>query len=81
MPIVFTYKGFRFFFFSNEGTPREPVHIHVRKESKLAKFWLGPPVHLAESYGFAARELNQIAEIIDNRRKEIEASWNEYFNA
>ena len=29
MPVVFRYKGFRFFFYSNEGNPREPVHVHV----------------------------------------------------
>ena len=81
MPIVFIYKGYRFFFFSNEGDPREPTHIHVRKDQKLAKFWLGPPVQLAESRGFSAKELNRIAKMIDNRRKEIEEAWNEYFNA
>jgi hypothetical protein len=24
MPVIFRYKGFRFFFYSNEGNPREP---------------------------------------------------------
>jgi hypothetical protein len=81
MPIVFTYKGYRFFFFSNEGDPHEPIHIHVRKESKLAQFWLGPPVQLAESRGFPAKELNRIVKMIDNRRNEIEEAWDEYFNA
>ena len=38
MPIVFRYKGYRFFFFSNEGDPREPMHIHVRKGEASAKF-------------------------------------------
>jgi hypothetical protein len=31
MPVVFRYRGFTFFFYSNEGTPRAPVHIHVEK--------------------------------------------------
>jgi hypothetical protein len=31
MPVVFRYGGFRFFFYSNEGDPREPVHIHVMR--------------------------------------------------
>ena len=30
MPVVFRYKSFRFFFYSNEGNPREAMHIHVR---------------------------------------------------
>ncbi len=29
MPVVFRYKGIRFFFYSNEGNPLEPRHIHA----------------------------------------------------
>lgn len=81
MPIVFESHGFKFFFYSNEGDPLEPVHIHVRKERSVAKFWLNPEVRLAGSYGFSAVELNRIRKIIDNRRSEIEGAWNEYFAA
>lgn len=31
MPTVFRHDGFRFFLYSNEGSPLEPVHIHVLK--------------------------------------------------
>ena len=81
MPIVFLFKGHKFFFFSNEGDPREPVHIHIRKGEKLAKFWIRPYAQLAESYGFSSKELNEIRKIIDNRRREIEEAWNEYFKS
>ena len=37
MPTVFRIDGFRFFFYSNEGNPREPVHVHVRKAGAEAK--------------------------------------------
>jgi hypothetical protein len=30
MPVVFRYKSFRFFFYSNEGNPREAMRVHVR---------------------------------------------------
>jgi Domain of unknown function (DUF4160) len=33
MPAAFRYKGFRFHFYSNAGSPREPVHVHVLRES------------------------------------------------
>jgi hypothetical protein len=79
MPVVFVLRGYRFFFFSNEGDPREPIHIHVRKDSKLAKFWIEPDVTLADSYGFSARELNSIARMINNRKSEIEDAWHEHF--
>ncbi len=47
MPLVFSERGFRFFFYSNEGSPREPIHIHVEKDRSEAKFWLNPTVQLA----------------------------------
>ena len=57
MPVIFRERGARFFFFSNEGSPREPVHIHVEKDEAEAKFWLRQEVTLADSYGFTRREL------------------------
>ncbi|MEO5857961.1 MAG: DUF4160 domain-containing protein [Pyrinomonadaceae bacterium] len=81
MPVVFVLYGFRFFFYSNEGDPREPVHIHVRKDRNLAKFWLEPEVRLAGSSGFSAVELNRISKIINTRRIEIAEAWNEHFNS
>lgn len=81
MPVVFYFQGIKFFFFSNEGDPREPVHVHVRKGTSLAKFWPHPLVQLAESYGFSSRELNKLAKIVENRKSEIEAAWNEHFES
>jgi hypothetical protein len=31
MPVILRYKGYKFFFFSNEGDPRESAHVHVRR--------------------------------------------------
>lgn len=42
MPVVFTTNGLRFFFFSNERSPREPLHVHVRRGGDIAKIWLEP---------------------------------------
>ena len=44
MPVVLRLAGFKFLFYSNEGNPREPVHIHVRQGRDEAKFWLKPSV-------------------------------------
>jgi len=38
MPVVLRYQGYKFFFYSNEGNPLEPAHIHVRLAGKEAKF-------------------------------------------
>ena len=49
MPTVLRVGRYRFLFFSNEG--QEPPHIHVKAESKQAKFWLDS-IELAANYGF-----------------------------
>ena len=51
MPNVLRISGFRFFFYSLEGS--EPLHIHVEHADNVAKFWL-EPVSLEESHGFRA---------------------------
>lgn len=79
MPIVFRWRGFRFHFFSNEGDPLEPVHVHVTKDEADAKFWLQPEVKLAYNKGFNTRTLARLSRVIDERREEIERAWDEYF--
>ena len=79
MPTVFHDRGFRFFFYSNEGSPREPVHIHVEKDTFEAKFWLEPELRLAYNDGYNARTLRQLLEIVDLNRDQIERAWNEFF--
>ena len=77
MPTLFVIDGFRFFFFSNEG--HEPVHVHVEKAEKYAKFWLRP-VSVAYNYKFNSVELNRIVKLIETRKDEIEGRWNDYFD-
>ncbi len=79
MPVVSRYKGYKFFFFSNEGIPREPLHIHVRKGEALAKYWLGPEVKLAESFGFNSSELKEIFDVVFENKELIKRRWYEYF--
>jgi len=49
MPTVLRVSGYRFFFYSLEGT--EP-HVHVEHGDNVAKFWL-EPVDLRSRHGFA----------------------------
>jgi hypothetical protein len=79
MPIVFRYKSFRFFFYSNEGNPREPLHVHVRSAEGEAKFWVKPTVQLANSDGYDARTLRDLASVVESNALLIERTWNEYF--
>ncbi len=80
MPVVFRFKGYRFFFYSNEGDPREPLHIHVRKADATAKFWLEPDISVAESYGMNSSELRELMDVAKQKREQIERYWNEYFS-
>ena len=79
MPEVFRDRGFRFFFYSNEGSPREPVHVHVEKGNVEAKFWLFPVVRVAYNDGFDARTLRELTAIVESNKGRIEGVWNEYF--
>ncbi len=53
LPTIDRFKGYRFFFFSNEGT--EPTHLHIEAGVAWAKFWL-EPVELTASKGFNAAQ-------------------------
>jgi hypothetical protein len=79
VPVVLRFEGYRFFFFSNEGDPREPVHIHIRKAEKVAKFWLDPAVIVADSYGMTSRELARLAQVVAENRDLFVRRWDEYF--
>ncbi len=79
MPVVFRNKGFLFFFYSNEGSPREPVHVHVRAGGSEAKLWLKPQVRVASSYGFDAGTLRELAEVAQAHGEMIERAWHDYF--
>lgn len=80
MPVIFRYKAFKFFFYSNEGNPREAMHVHVRSPEGEAKFWLQPMVYLADSDGFDARTLRELREVVITNQALIERTWNEHFS-
>jgi hypothetical protein len=73
-----TVPGFRFFFYSLEGT--EPPHIHVEYSDKVAKYWLDP-VQLAESNGFRSHELSRIRIVIIEHRLKFLEAWNAHFGS
>ena len=80
MPIVFRAHGFRFHFYSDEGDPREPVHIHVARPGEDAKFWLRPEVQIAYNRGMKTNDINRVRRTIEERADEIERIWHEHFS-
>ena len=78
MPTVLRVRGFRLFFYSNEGT--EPPHVHVEQAGNTAKFWLAP-VEYADSRGFSVREITALGRMVVAHERVIERAWHEHFDA
>jgi len=79
MPTIFRQNGYRFFFYSNEGDPREPVHVHVMKGGGQAKIWIDPEIRVDRSKGFSAGALRYALMLATARRDLIERTWHDYF--
>jgi hypothetical protein len=70
-------QGYRFYFYSADLD--EPIHVHVQKSGKRAKFWL-QPIKVATDGGFRRHELNEIERIIKRRSGDIITRWEEERN-
>ena len=77
MPTVLRIGPYRFFFYA--GDRDEPQHIHVERDSNLAKFWLNP-VSVQTNSGFSGTEINRIKSLVEENREVLVESWNEFFN-
>ena len=79
MPVALRRHGLIYFFYSNEGQPPEPPHIHIRGGGRDAKVWLEPDVSFADSYGFNPRELSNILRTVSENRERLLRAWHEHF--
>jgi hypothetical protein len=77
VPTVLRWNGYRFYFFSNEGS--EPSHIHVDKDDCTAKFWLGDG-SLARNIGFSGREIGLISAKVHEERETFLEAWRDCFS-
>ena len=76
MPTLLRWNGYRFFFYSADGS--EPAHVHVVKDDKEAKLWLndlGVPIN----FGYSAREMNEILRAAREHRDAFREAWDDYF--
>ena len=80
MPVILRFRGYIFFFYSNEGNPLEPAHIHVRNAESEAKFWLEPDISLERNDGFNSKELKEIFVIVEAHRMQFTEAWYDYFS-
>lgn len=80
MPTVLLIRGWRLFFYANEG--REPIHIHAQKGDAECKFWLRTElfdVEEAWAHGLAPRLRREIRQIVFDHFDDIVAEWNRRF--
>ncbi len=78
MPTVLEEGPYSFIFFSSDKG--EHPHIHVKRERRIAKFWLNP-VALVKNRGFPGHELNHIARLVAKHEPILLEAWHEYFGA
>jgi hypothetical protein len=78
MPTVLQASPYSFIFFSSDQG--EPIHIHVKRDRSLAKFWLSP-VGLVQNRGFPQHELNRIERLVLANRVRLMEAWHDYFSA
>lgn len=76
LPTILRLGGYRFFFYSNEGS--EPPHIHVVHGEAVAKYWL-EPVELAVSRRFRAHELSAMRDLVFENRQMLLEAWHDHF--
>ena len=73
------------YFWSNEGDPIEPVHVHVSQGSPVpnaTKFWItstGKCLLAGNASGIDRHVLANIARIIEARVDEVLAKWDAHF--
>ncbi len=76
MPTILRLLGFRFFFYSNEGS--EPPHVHIEKGDAEGKYWIDP---IEKDYmdGFTSAEERQVREIVTKHQENFKQEWHDHF--
>lgn len=77
MPTILIEKGYRLFFYADEGV--EPIHIHVEYQGATAKFWINP-CELAHNRGLNGSQLSRAAKIVQKHEVFIGEKWHEFFS-
>ena len=86
VPQIFRVGRYTIFFWSNEGEPREPVHVHVaqRVGGHTTKIWItasGKCVLCNNDSRIPDRALVDLMRIIEARSDEIVSRWEHFFGS
>ena len=52
----------------------------MKRERFEAKFWLDPLVELAQNWGYAPHEVNEIRRLVQAHRQTLLEKWHEHFD-
>ncbi len=77
MPTIFILFGYIFKFYSDD---HEPIHVHVVKDGKEAKYNVEPEVSQVYNHGFKKNEISIIEGVIEENREVIIDRWKSYFS-
>lgn len=79
MPTILFVKGWRLFFYANEGS--EPIHIHCRKGDKECKFWLDVDLYEARDaylYNMNNKDIREVKKIIYQNFDDLVEAWRNF---
>lgn len=84
MPIVINLFGYKIYFWTNEGKPLEPIHVHVAEKphKNATKIWLlsTGKVKLANNNSkIPSKDLKRICNTIEIFHDKIERKWQDKF--
>lgn len=85
MPQVFRIGVYVIYFWSNEGIPNEPIHVHVAKGHPIkngTKIWISKDGKCSVEHNKSKIpnfQLNYIIRLIEARIDEIKEMWIERF--
>lgn len=85
MPQVFKVGSYWVYFWSAEGDPREPVHVHVAEGAPTAnatKIWVtraGKCIVANNDSGIQGSTLRNIKRIVEARSDEVIEMWKAHF--
>ncbi len=76
MPTLLIWRGYKFRFYALDMD--EPPHVHIAKDGKSLKVWLGS-LEIAQNRGYTEMETARLLAIVAERRDEWMGAWNEFF--
>ena len=85
MPRVFKFGAYLVYFWTNEGKPLEPVHVHISEGQQTAnatKIWItsnGGTLVCNNNSKIPVRTLSNILDLLEVHSQKIIDTWKECF--